>query len=239
MKAPSLFVLEFKKLSPALLAFVVLGFTGLPFLLTEVFVVFKRSALSGQPVELVVSNNVGSWSALLYPLLVIVLTQSVVDVERQGNLLLYGKSYRRTWVGFYGRKVAVVFTLLTLVTLLNVLFNGLLVWSVTGFMVAKDAGAMIVSASLDFLAVLLAFIPMICFHLTIALVVRKPGVAYLVGILLVILGIPIINLTDLVVNPYSFGIAALKPGIDYLAIAASGAIITVMSCYAAIWRLKK
>ncbi|MGB3801668.1 MAG: hypothetical protein WA952_17760 [Lewinella sp.] len=231
--------LEFKKLRITYLMLICLGFSAVPFLITQGFLYFHREELTGQPLAIITANNLGSWSALLYPLFIIVLTQSLVDVERKGNLLLYGRSYRCRWLGFIIGKVMVVLTALVVVTLLNTVFHVALIYSLADRMMASDVPGMLRADMLDFIRIALAIIPLVFFHLVIALLIERSGIAYLVGILLLVTGIPIINLTDLVGNPYAFGIASLKPSLGLEALLFPGTIIILLSLLISNWTLRR
>ncbi len=76
---------------------------------------------------------------------------------------------------------------------------------------AGDRHAVLTDSTLSFLKLIPAFIPAIFFHLMVCFTLQKAGLAYLVGIMLIVIGIPIANLTDYALIPYSFGIVALKP----------------------------
>ncbi|WP_116105105.1 hypothetical protein [Lewinella sp. IMCC34191] len=231
--------LEFRKLKISLLVFICIGFSAVPFLITEVFLYFYRDELMGQPLAVITGNNVGSWSALLYPLFIIVLAQSIVEVERKGNLLHYARSYRRHWMGLITRKALVIFSLLLTVTFLNIAFHALLIYSLKERMVAGDVSELMRADSQDFIRITVALIPLVFFHLMLALLIQKSGIGYLVGMLLLVTGIPIINLTDLPINPYSFGIASLKPGLGLHSIVLPGAVVILLSLVVADWGLKR
>lgn len=203
------------------------------------FLVVDKASFTDLPLSLIASNNVGTWSALLYPLLVLVMVQALVEAERKAKLFTYGRSYRRAWFDLLWRKAAVVFGLLLLVTALNLIYNFLLLQTASEFMEAANLGELQRESSLNFIALLFSFIPLIFFQLMLSILVKKTGISYLLSILLLILGIPIANLTNIMVNPFSFGIAVMKPGVGLFSLVPIGTLVILISIFVANYTLKK
>lgn len=205
------FTSELRKVGYRFYLFLLLGVPVGIFLITCAFTLFKSEALADQPISLLISNNLGFWYALLYPLLILVITQNLVEVETSNNLLSYGKSYKTHWIDTFLLKVAVALLMLILMTLMNLGLN-LALFKLAGlYMDANDSHEVLTESTLSFLKLIPAFVPAIFFHLMVCFILQKVGLAYLVGIMLIVIGIPIANLTDYSLIPYSFGIVALKP----------------------------
>ncbi|MEM6768739.1 MAG: hypothetical protein AAF655_27620 [Bacteroidota bacterium] len=205
------FTSELKKIGYRFYVFLLLGVPVGIFLITSAFILFKSEALAEQPLSLLISNNLGFWYALLYPFLLLVITQNLVEVESSNNLLSYGKAYKTHWIDTFLFKVAVALLMLILITLVNIGLN-LALFKLAGlYMEASDNNEVLTDSTFSFLKLIPAFIPAIFFHLMVCFALQKAGLAYLVGIMLIVIGIPIANLTDYALIPYSFGIVAVKP----------------------------
>ncbi|MEL7340577.1 MAG: ABC transporter permease, partial [Bacteroidota bacterium] len=81
--------LEWQKVNRRFYWFVLVGAPAIVFLLTTAFLLFKKESLGDLSVALIIDNSVGFCSSLLYPLLLMVIVQTQVDVEHKGNLLAY------------------------------------------------------------------------------------------------------------------------------------------------------
>ena len=110
------FTSELRKVGYRFYLFLLLGVPVGVFLITCAFILFKSEALAEQPISLLISNNLGFWYALLYPLLILVITQNLVEVETSNNLLNYGKAYKTHWIDTFLLKVAVALLMLILMT---------------------------------------------------------------------------------------------------------------------------
>lgn len=204
-------VVELKKVGIRFLLFLGIGVPFGVFLITSTFILLNTKQLAEQPMDIVISNNIGAWSALIYPLVLLVLVQNLVDVETKGNILLYSKSYKKNWIDLFLWKVFIAFLIFTSITISNIFFNYGLVKLAGTYMAAGSNQEIIMTFSLSFMKLIPAFIPAIFFHLMLCFIFKKSGVAYLIGMILIIIGIPIANLTNLSVIPYSFGVVVLNP----------------------------
>jgi hypothetical protein len=203
--------IEFKKVGFRFYLFLIIGIPLCIFLITSAFILLNAQQLAEQPTDIVVSNNLGAWSALLYPLVLLVLVQNLVDVETKGNILSYSKSYKKNWIDLFLLKAFVAILVLTLITFFNVIFNYGLVKLAAAYMKTENNQASVMTYSLRFLKLIPALTPAIFFHLMLCFTVKKSGVAYLVGMLLIIIGIPIANISNYSIVPYSFGVVVLNP----------------------------
>ena len=203
--------IELKKVGGRFFIFLGIGIPFVVFLITCAFLLLNTDQLAKQPMDIVIGNNIGAWSALTYPLVLLVLVQNLVDVETKGNILLYSKSYKKNWIDLFLWKVFVALLILILTTLSNIIFNYGLVKLTETFMISGDNQESTLSFSLSFLKLIPALSPAIFFHLMLCFIFRRAGVAYLIGMILIIIGIPIANLTNFSVIPYSFGVVVLNP----------------------------
>ncbi|MEO0472026.1 MAG: hypothetical protein AAF206_20530, partial [Bacteroidota bacterium] len=168
------FTAEVKKVGYGFYLLLVLGLPLGILLLSCAFIAFKSKALIGQPLDLVVSNNVGSWSALLYPLVLLVLVQNLADAEIKNNLLAYAKSFKKTWIDLFLLKVLVGVLILVLITLVNLVCNyGLIQFA--GMYMLGDVGEAVLGSSMSFVKMIPAFVPAIAFHLLLCLLLKKSG----------------------------------------------------------------
>ena len=206
----SLLRLEFKKLSPRLLWWLGVGFPVVPALTTALAISMLANGASG--CFGVRSQAVGLWAVFLYPLLCIILTQSLVNVERKHNLINYARSFRRDWYGWLFRKVIVVSTVVLGATALNILFDSLLFWYEYPILSpgeVLDFSGYLVEA---YGSVALACLPLICFHLLISILLPSAGLSYTVGLLGLIGGLLLLSVTQLPINPYTMPVISIQTG---------------------------
>ena len=202
--------LEFKKLSPRLLWWLVIGFPVVPALITLLAILMLANGAAG--CFGLRSQAVGLWAVFLYPLLCIILTQSLINVERQHNLINYARSFRRDWYGWLFRKVVVVGTVLLGATALNIVFDSLLFWYEYPILSpgeVLDFSGYLVDA---YGSVAVACLPLICFHLLISILLPSPGLGYTVGLLGVIGGLLLLSVTQLPINPYTLPLLVVQQG---------------------------
>ncbi|MEM6632905.1 MAG: hypothetical protein AAF694_24755 [Bacteroidota bacterium] len=206
---------EYKKYNKKQLLSIIFGFCLIPFTLTLLFLWVKREAINGIPIDVIFDNISGAWSALLYSVLTITLIQIVTDVERKPNLLYYFRAYKRSWYNWIGVKVLLILGMLAGVTVLNILLTSLLIGIVSFALEGPVAFvALILGFSLHILKSFLMCIPIVCFHMLVTLSLKNSTLSTIFGLVILIVGIPIVNLSDFYFIPYNLTIAVQKPGID-------------------------
>ncbi|MEM8526530.1 MAG: hypothetical protein AAGG68_17945 [Bacteroidota bacterium] len=230
--------LEWKKVNSKFYYIIILGLPTAVFLITCLFILFKKEALTNQPIELIIDNNIGSWYALLYPFTLLVIAQNLADTEHKHQLMLYAKSYKKHWFDLFAYKAIVATAILVLLTVLNICYNALLFKIASSFMEVGEGSRLLSETSLAFSKCAFVFLPAVFFHLMLSLLIEKNGIVYILGIFLIIVGIPIANLTDLVINPYSYGILIQKPDTAYLSLLVGGVFIVLGSLFLTNYRLK-
>jgi hypothetical protein len=218
---------EVKKVGLGFYLFIALGIPLGVLLLTLGFLLLNQRMVVGQAVNLVVSNNIGAWSSLLFPLIILVLVQNLIDVETKSNRLYYSKSYKRNWIDLFLLKALIAILVLCIASCFNIFFNYILVKIAPAYGMVESSPAELWNYTISFLKLIPAFIPAIFFHLMICLAFKKSGLAYLVGIFLIILGIPIANLLGFSVLPYNFGVVVMNPNGELGFITFMGILILV------------
>jgi len=231
-------LLEWKKISRKFYYMIILGLPTAVFMITCLVLLFKKQALIDQPIELIMNNNIGSWSALLYPFALLVIIQNLADVEHKNRLVEYAKSYKKQWFDFFAYKVVIALIILLLLTCLNVCYNALIYIIASDFMKVEQGNTLLQQTSYDFFKMILVFLPAIFFHLLLSLLIEKNGIVYIVGILFIITGIPIANLSDIMINPYSYGILTMKPSVSTIHLLVAGLIIMMISIFWFNYRLR-
>ncbi|MGD1845256.1 MAG: hypothetical protein ACFB10_07675 [Salibacteraceae bacterium] len=232
--------LEIKKLSWGLYLLVAIGIPFGVFLVTTAFLLLNAERMASLPLEVMISNNLGAWSSLLYPLVLIVLIQNLVEVETKSNLLVFSKSYQKGWFKLFLWKAMVVTLTLILITGFNLLFHVGLAEMGKNYMDSNsDPSEVIAQGSMVFLKLIPTLIPTIFFHLMVCFTIQKNGFAYLIGIMLTIIGIPLANLTHLAVIPYSFGIVLRDPNGKVEPLVLVSLLLLLLSPFVTNWALKR
>ena len=230
---------EWKKVGGGFFALLLVGLPAGVFLVTCAFLLFQRERAARLPLEMIVTNNLGAWSALLYPLALIGVVQSLVDVEIQARQLVYLRAFKRRWYDLFLLKATVALLAIAILTISNIACNWAVVMVAQRFAAAGDAASLILQSTLSFTKFIPVLLPAIFFHLMLALTIQAGGKTYLVGILLIVAGIPVTNLTDWPVFPYSFGILVLQPDPPVVTAAAIGVLFLIACPVLAHYVLRK
>lgn len=206
---------EIYKLNGRVVLIIIALFSGLPFVITEAFIVIKGASMvsRGITLELMQENALGAWTSLLYPLLCMLLVQVIASPEQETNSLNYYKSTQISWLKFYWAKVGLAFSLVTLTGVLNLLFGGLL--ALTFQLMIPSTGSLwepVCHLLSPYAEASLYCIPLISFHLWLSLSISKAYLCFALGLVILIVGIPLVNLTDFIYNPYLLLVAARKHG---------------------------
>ena len=219
---------EWKKVGGKFFLFLLVAVPVGVLAITCAFLWLRREQVADLPLALVVNNNLGAWSALLYPLSLIVVVQNLVDVETKNRQLVYLRAFKQNWYDLYFLKATVAVLAMALLTVSNIACNYVLIVLAQNFMVDPNAASLLLQSSLSFAVFIPALIPAVFFHLSLALAIRSGGITYLAGMLLLVVGIPVTNLTNLPIFPYSFGILALQPDASLVIVATASALFLLL-----------
>ena len=198
--------LEITKYNKKNLVLIVSGFTLLPFVSTVAFIYFKSSEISSIPLSMIEENSTGAWSSLLYPVFVILVAQLLVGAEKKSNALHYYKAYRSNWFMVIGLKV-----LIAILALLNTTSSILSILYANQYIQSIDVTNLITATSIKHVWLFLSMLPLVFFHLMLYFSIKNSYLSFALGIILLTIGIPVVNLSTFYFNPYSYGIAVLSP----------------------------
>lgn len=221
-------LLELKKYDLKNLYKITFGFAFIPFVLVCFFIFIKSEELINEKItlEYFSRNNLGFWTALLYPFFVILITQILIDVEKKSNSLLYYKAYKTNWFGFINKKIAIAFCLLILLTLLNLITNTIILYLADYYIASKDSEKIILHSVKTFAFLPIVMLPTICLHSFFVYFFGNSYVSFALGLILIIIGIPLVNVLDIYYNPYSNGIVLMRDlALNSLFIAWGGVVI--------------
>ena len=217
-------------------------FTAVPFLATLATVVTKRELIATEvlTLDMITRNVYGAWSSLLYPLLCMVLVQSVTATEHETNSLRYHKSTAIRWGRFFIAKCGFVFTRLALASLLNIVTTTVLFAYIAGLQgLQYSVPELLIEAGATFLGLTAYCLPLLAFQLVVSLLIDKSYLSFAVGLVLLVIGIPIVNLTDFIYNPYALLIAAEKYGYLDPRLMIYGVVLTCLSTVLFVWRAER
>ncbi|MEN0006326.1 MAG: ABC transporter permease [Bacteroidota bacterium] len=222
--------LELKKVSFEKIAIIIAISCITPFLFT-LFVLYTQSnGISTLAGAFLVGNLVGPWSSLLLGMLVIVLCYVVTEEEQRKNILKLYRPYKRYWYAWIGGKALVIMGILLGVFITNTILSAIAL---------KIISTMISSGETFydlFLLYLYKFskayvfaLPCVFFQLLLAVWIKKPVLPVVLGLLLLILGIPVANLSNTYFIPYSYPILSQKPSISMPSLIFATLLIIVFS----------
>lgn len=241
MRAIDYLQAEYYKLHLRGLLLVVLIFSILPFAITQLFILYKSEALISARIsaDLIRENALGAWTTFLFPLLCMLITQAIAGYEHETNSLNYYKSSAINWALFFTAKVIVAYAFVFLAGGLTIVFE----------LLNNATFRLIIGGPADFLSLTIRLLqiygsatlyclPLIAFHLFLSLTTTKAYISFAIGLVILIVGIPIVNLTNFTYNPYLLLVASRKIGIlNTELITYSGSLILVVIL--AFWWLQK
>lgn len=141
------------------------------------------------------------------------LVQVVASPEHETNSLSFYQSTRINWSTFFLAKAGTVFVLVGLVSLLNSLFcltvSPTFIWLLPPNGLTERVLFSFVGA---YGSATLYCLPMIFFHLLVSLMIRNAFIRFAVGLLVLLIGMPVVNMTGFIYNPYILLIASRKVG---------------------------
>ncbi len=193
-------------------------FTAVPFLGTLSMVITKREILAAGALtyEPIAQNIYGAWSALLYPLLCLILVQSVTLPEQETNSLRYLRSTAIRWRRFFVAKCMYVYAGIVMVSLVNAVLTSATLSYVASLQgLGYSGGHIFRQAATAFAGMTGYCLPLVAFQMVACLLIPKAYLSFSLGLVLLVVGIPIVNLTEFVYNPYTLLIAAEKHGYLY------------------------
>lgn len=193
-------------------------FMAAPFLGTLSMVIAKREMLAAGilPYESIAQNIYGAWSALLYPLLCLILVQSVTLPEQETNSLRYLRSTAIRWRRFFVAKCIYVYAGIVVVSLVNTVLTSATLSYVASLQGLDYSGGHIFRQAATAFAGMAGYcLPLVACQMVVCLLSSKAYLSFTLGLVLLVVGIPIVNLTDFVYNPYTLLIAAEKHGYLY------------------------
>lgn len=232
-------LLELHKYKVRQHAYIIVAFSAFPIVISILFILLRREQVAQLPLELIAQNNTGAWASLLYPLFAILLVQQLLEPEKQANIFTYYRSYIKNWYGIINRKCLLAFLYLGLLTLLNCIGHTILL-TVASTVVAADTYALlVVDNALLFLKMWIALVPLLYVQLLINIVTKSAFVALAFGLLLLVVGIPLINLAQVFANPYTFSIAVTMPSVDYAVLFCSAVLAIAGSLFVSNWWLQR
>ena len=238
----SYYTAERYKINPVTMGLTLGLFTAGPFLATLFTVLTKRELIATEVLSLdMISRNVyGAWSSLLYPLLCIILVQSVTATEHETNNLRYHKSTAVRWGRFFIAKCAFVLTWLTVASLLNIVTTTVLFAYIARLQATQSNVAEILNgAGTTFLGMTAYCLPLLAFQLLLSLLIDKSYLSFAIGLVLLVIGIPIVNLTDFIYNPYALLIAAEKYGYLDPSLIGYAALLNCVTPVVFYWRINR
>lgn len=233
-------LLELKKYDLKSLYKITFGFAFIPFILVCIFIFIKSEELIYEYVtlEYLSRHNLGFWTALFYPFFVILITQNLIDLEKKSNSLLYYKAFKTNWFGFIIKKIAFSFSFLILLTLINLITNTVILYLANYYIADKDSEKVILDSLKIFAFLPLTMLPTICLH-SFFVYFMNSYVSFALGLILIIVGIPMVNVLDIYYNPYSNGIVLLRDFDSYFLFVGWGIFVIVFSIFCSNWILKK
>lgn len=206
---------EFKKYNLNSFILIFAAASIIPFVVSGFVVLTQKRAIQSLSMSLISENFIGPWTSLLFGLLTILLVQMVMEVEKNSNLLSLYKVYKNTWYLWILRKAGLVLLLLLTILVLNAGMTGILFSYILSVKEeAKLFSETIISYNRSMLKGLLFMLPTILLQILLTLMSRKVSMASLLGIILLIVGIPIANLSELFLIPYNYSIFSQKPSTD-------------------------
>ena len=208
----------------------------IPLAFTLFIIYTQANAINKVPGEFVIDNLVGPWSSLLLGILVIILSYIVTEEEQQKNMLNLYRSYKSNWYGWIVKKSFVVIWILLCIFLINLMLNAIIIQIVEGMIADSKGFASLYSLFLtNFSKAYIFVLPCLFFQLLLSVLIKKPVLPIMLGLFIMILGVPIANLSDTYLIPYSYPILSQKPSINILGLSLAG-ILIIISCIIAINR---
>jgi len=186
----------------------------IPFIVSE-FVLFTQvNSIKLIPNDIIINNFVGPWSSILTGVLTILMVHIVIEVERESSLLDLYRAYKRHWIKWVITKTMFVMTILSFIFILNSILTSLVLYQVLVIQGEQDEiSAILMKYNLSMLYCLIFTIPSIVFQIYLSVRTSKVIIASVIGIILMIVGIPIANLTNLYIIPYNFPIFTSKESV--------------------------
>jgi hypothetical protein len=205
-------LLELKKYDLKSLYKITFGFAFIPFILTCIFIVLKSEELIYESItlEYFSKNYLGFWMGLFYPFFVILLTQTLIDVEKKSNSLIYYKAYKTNWFAFIIKKIVIAFYFLLVLTFSNLITSTIILHLADYYIADKNSEQIILYSIKIFVFSPLCMLPTTFLHSFFVYFFRSSYVSFALGFILIIVGIPLVNLFDIYYNPYSNGLILMR-----------------------------
>ncbi len=224
-------LLELKKYDLKSLYKITFGFAFIPFSFTCIFIFTKmeRLVIDGITLDYFSQNNTGAWAALLYPFFAIIFIQLLIEVEKKTNSLLYYKAYKKNWISFINKKVAIAFVFLLILTLLNIITNTIILYFADYYIQDKEFEAVLLDAIKTFCLAPLSLIPVLYFHSLLVYFFSNSYISFALGLIFIIVGIPLVNVGDFYYDVYVNGIAISRESSPTFFLVAWGIVVIIVS----------
>lgn len=234
----NIYTTEIQKHNLKRLGGLVLLYGGIPLLLYVIFIHLRSEDLERINWDLLQRNIKGSWAALLYPLFAILLSQYLIDAEKKSKLLSYYRAYRTQWFDYLGGKISLAMSITGILLILNLVAFALLILNASMYLGDPPTGFWATYAK-ESLLMYVSLIPLYCFHFFLLHQKINPYIAFAIGIILLIIGIPIVSLSQFHLNPYVFSVAVIKDGFKWVSDVGMMFLLSVGIIFLTNWTLQR